>query len=142
MRFLNRSLFLGGLALATTATAQSSTVQACPSESVSIFETCTCPFGTEFQISTTYAVLGVNAADFSKYTSSCMYQPLSIILFQALAHTDFLVYNIAWQGITNITRNGPDYTVGATRKYSAATTEGTLTFIEKVRPSSSPSMPT
>jgi hypothetical protein len=59
-----------------------------------------------------------------------------------MAHTDFLVYNIAWQGITNITRHGPDCTVGATRKYSAATTEGTLTFIEKVRPSPSPSMPT
>jgi hypothetical protein len=68
---------LSGLALATSAAAQTSTGQACPSNSVSRFEKCTCPHGTDYQYSTTYAILGVNAADFSDYTSSCLYQPFN-----------------------------------------------------------------
>jgi hypothetical protein len=59
----------------------------------------------------------------------------SMILFQAVAHTGSPVYDIAWQGITNLTRNGPDKTVGATRTYRAPTSVGTLTFTEKVRSS-------
>ena len=54
-----------------------------------------------------------------------------IILFQAVAHTGSPVYNIAWQGITNLTRNGPDKTVGATRTYLAPTSVGTLDFYRK-----------
>ena len=69
MQFLT---LLEGLALATSAAAQTSTGQACPSNGVSLFESCICPYGTDFQISTTYAILGVSAADFNKYTSSCM----------------------------------------------------------------------
>ena len=65
---------LSGLGLAAFTAAQSSTGQACPSNDVSIFESCTCPYGTDFQFSNTHAILGVSAADFYKYTSSCMYQ--------------------------------------------------------------------
>ena len=53
-------------------------------------------------------------------------------LFRIMTHVKPLVYDIAWQGITNLTRNGPDQTVGATRTYIAPTVEGTLTFTEKV----------
>lgn len=137
MQFLT---LLGALALATSIAAQTSTGQACPANSVSRFEKCTCPYGTDYQYSTTYAILGVSAKDFSAYTSSCMYQtPLpppfqQPILFPS-CHSQLLrpVYNIAWQGITNLTRNGPDKTVGATRTYLAPTSVGTLTFTEKVR---------
>lgn len=70
MQVLN---LLGGLALATSIAAQTSTGQACPSNEVSIFESCSCPYGTNFQLYNTYAVLGVSAADFNRYTSSCMF---------------------------------------------------------------------
>jgi hypothetical protein len=62
----------------------------------------------------------------------------SEIILQDFAHTISLVYDIAWQGITNLTRNGPDYTVGATRTFTSKTAVGTLTFIEKVRFSTIP----
>ena len=65
---------LSELALAISIAAQSSTRQACPSNEVSVFESCTCPYGTDFHYYNTYAVLGVNAVDFNKYTSSCMQQ--------------------------------------------------------------------
>ena len=48
------------------------------------------------------------------------------------AHNGSLVYDLTWQGVTNLTRDGPDRTVGSTRTYSAATGGGTLTFTEKV----------
>lgn len=72
---MQMSICWGGLALAALAAAQTSTGQACPSNEVSIFESCICPYGTDFQYSNTYATLGVSAADFNKYTSSCKYQP-------------------------------------------------------------------
>ncbi|CAF9921508.1 MAG: hypothetical protein HETSPECPRED_004570 [Heterodermia speciosa] len=106
------STLLNGFAFAATTVAQSSTGQACPANSVSRFEPCICPYGTDFQYSTTWAILGVSAKDFSTYTSS--------------------FYDIAWQGVTNLTRNGPDKTVGATRTYQAPTSVGTLTFTEKL----------
>lgn len=33
--------------------------------SVSVFETCTCLYGINFQYSTTYVILGISAADFN-----------------------------------------------------------------------------
>ena len=140
MRFLT---LLTGLALAASTVAQISTGQACPANPVSRFEACVCPYGTEFQYSTTWAILGVNAKDFSKYTSSCTYKPLrkaylsfpkNSILILAFAP----VYNLAWIGATNLTRNGidhgPDKKVGTTRTFKQPTSVGTLTFTEKVRP--------
>ncbi|CAF9938975.1 MAG: hypothetical protein HETSPECPRED_001443 [Heterodermia speciosa] len=113
MRFLT---LLNGLGLAASTVAQISTGQACPADSVSRFEACVCPYGTEFQYSTTWAILGVNAKDFSKYTSS--------------------FYNLAWIGATNLTRNGidhgPDKKVGTTRTFNQPTSVGTLTFTEKL----------
>lgn len=51
--------------------------------------------------------------------------------------TEFpLVTDIRWLGITNLTSNGPDGTIGATRAFSGPTSVGTLTFTEKVRSSS------
>lgn len=74
MRFFTPSLLASGLALAASAAAQTtSTGVACPGDSVGVFETCICPSGTEYQISTTYALLGVNAKDFNKYTSGCTF---------------------------------------------------------------------
>ncbi|KAL8785989.1 MAG: hypothetical protein Q9195_008400, partial [Heterodermia aff. obscurata] len=111
------STLLPGLALAaSTAVAQTSTGESCPSDSVSRFNPCLCPYGTGFQYSTTWATLGVNAKDFSNYTSS--------------------FYNLAWIGATNLTRNGidqgPDKTVGTTRTFDKPTSVGVLTFTEKL----------
>ncbi|MCJ1312672.1 hypothetical protein MMC25_006348 [Agyrium rufum] len=109
---MHLSTIFSGLALAASAVAQSTTAQACPSNDVNLYEGCVCPHGTDYQFSKTYAVLGVSAKDFYRYTA------------------DF--YDVAWQGITNITKNGPDNQVGTTRTYVAPTSVGTLTFTEKL----------
>lgn len=140
MRFLT---LLSGLALATSIAAQTSTGQACSAIPVSRFESCICPYGTDYLYSATYAILGVNAKVFNTYTSSCMYINPSIILSQAVAHTTSPVYDLGWQGVTNLTRSGPDKTVGSSRIFTAPTSVGTLTFSEKVRSPTNPSsMPT
>ena len=85
------SALLTGLALAASTVAQSSTGQACPANSVSRFEACLCPYGTDFQYSTTWATLGVNAKDFSKYTSSCTFPhppyTKALFAFQRVTYT-------------------------------------------------------
>lgn len=122
---------LTGLALATLTAAQSSTQQACPSDSVNIYEACVCPYGTDYQFSDTWAILGVNAKDFKHYTASCIHplfpRPASK-LWLTIASS---VYDLAWQGITNLTLNGPDETPGSTRTFAA----GPLSFTQKVRSS-------
>ncbi|MCJ1348075.1 hypothetical protein MMC31_006306 [Peltigera leucophlebia] len=109
MRFLT---LLSGLAFATSIAAQTSTGQACSAIPVSRFESCICPYGTDYLYSATYAILGVNAKVFNTYTSS--------------------FYDLGWQGVTNLTRSGPDKTVGSSRIFTAPTSVGTLTFSEKL----------
>ena len=128
MQLLAKSAVLSSVALVAATAAQTTTGQVCPGASVNRFESCVCPPGTEFQISTLYAILGVNAKDFNNHTSDCVYRS-SIAFLRAASNRDTSVYNVAWQGITNVTKSGPDNAVGSLRTFP----EGTLSITEQVR---------
>ena len=95
---------------------------------------CTCPSGTQYEQSVTFAVIGAAAKDVKALTSDCLSTKQYLIhMERTLTHT-IVVYKIAWLGVEPFATKGPNNTPGVSlRSVHLPTLVGTYNITERVR---------
>ena len=130
MRHSVQYLVLGLLAVSVAAV--DPLQKACTIDTVSEFNPCRCPDGTNYQYYITRAILGVNAKDFFDYTGSCTYFLSKQTSFPC-ANLTFTVFNLTWLTIDRQENNGTDNVPGATRTfYTGENPGGNVSFTDEV----------
>jgi len=109
---------------------------------------CSCPAGTTYQESATFAVIGAAGTDVRDLVASCASKPSSLsfshpplckVLQQRQRHTTRspplfppLVFKTSWFGALPYATNGIDFQPGATRSYKFPTSIGVYDITEEL----------